>query len=243
MAEPYPSRQPRWRARLTSRYGARNLSIVSLSLVLNFLSSQAQAEEQAKPGLAADECAADGARVEDADPEPAAAFDFASKYFLGLGVDASYARDEGHGLFGGEVSWVPAMTRSLYWLGPNAWYNYEFKSRLHRAAFGLQVGRGPVALEFAPVVLANSDAIDLGGSATLSLVVPALYTRTRYSRSCCLNLKGPLRHLRNCACDRTIHAGYLVPYFRMEVGERQPDRGDRVFTTFFGIRMKYGVGF
>lgn len=177
---------------------------------------------------------------------PADAFDFASKHFFAFGVDVSVIRTDqkGNAQLGGEISYVPVVSSSVYWLGVNAWYTHAFIPKVNRIAFGLQVGRGPMALEFAPVLFAwLPDETHLGGSATLSFVIPFAYTRTSYSRACCRSLPGPRQHVRSCACDRSISAGYLVPYFRLELGERERGRREDKLATFFGLRLKYGVGY
>lgn len=176
------------------------------------------------------------------------AFKFTKKWFIGVGADASWAMLGDNALVGAELSVVPLVTEALFWFGGAGSYLWEPTHKLHRFLGGLEAGLGPVGLELDVVRFIGEDKKAWGGSGRLFLMIPVWYTRTEYSAACCQELREPLKGLRSCGCDRTLHGVYLTPYFRVEGGPEDPDPPaptplgrDRVVASFFGVAIKYGV--
>lgn len=166
--------------------------------------------------------------------------------FISFGVDVSVIRTDrtGNGHLGGEISFIPWISESVWWFGFSTWYSHGFIPKVNRIASGVEFGRGPFGLELAPVLFTWLPGdVHLGVAGTLFLVIPPWYSRPDYSAACCKQLSGPQSKMRSCACDRNLHAGYLVPYFRLEVGQEIQGRRQDAVASFFGVRVKYGYGY
>jgi hypothetical protein len=179
------------------------------------------------------------------DPRIGKPFDVFSKRFLSFGADVTYARTgqplhfgANYGLVGGEVSFVPFVSRTLVWGGAFAEYTYDSLAKIGRVAPGVEVGYAFLAFDVAPLL--NLDGSRVGVQARALIALPVYHTEVDYAASCCPpNRAGA----RSCACDGPLHLFEVEPYVRVEHEPSGFGTDSNVTEWFLGLLVKWGYGF